>query len=228
MRAAGSMAIVLLTLLAAALSACGDAREDGAPATVAQHAQRPPTAAQASDRVRARRALVRLRDFTAAWSLADVPVPDVRCGETDPYAGARVVASSKRILRDKVGVQETVTLFRGSRASARAFARMNAPAAARCFRRDVRRELTKEAGAQASPLEVARIEWPAHWEKATRFSATAPSSLGVIQGSIDAVHLRVGRALGALVIVSGIGPVQVPLYDRVMKLFSRRLHAALE
>jgi hypothetical protein len=235
MRATGSVGIVVLIMLAAVLSACGDERHDAsasaASATAAATTATQPRSAapaQLGDRALARSALVRLDDFPGGWGLANVPPPDVRCGTTNPYRGARVVTSSKRIVQDQLGVQETVVLFDRADASGRAFARMNAPAAMRCLRQSVRRELSKEAGAQASPLEVARVDRPGRWERATRFSATAPSSIGEIRGSIDAVHLRVGRGLGALVIVSGIGPVEESLYDRVTRLFARRLDGVLD
>lgn len=230
MRATSSVGVVLVVLLLAGLlSACGDEHGSaggaatGTTTAAATPAPRPPESA----RTIARAALVSLDDFPVGWGRADVPVPDVRCGDLNPYAGARAISGSQRILLDQTGVQETVAVFASDGASRRGFARINAPGAMRCLRQDVRREMSTEAGGQASPLQIARVERLGRWGRATRLSATAPSSIGQVTGSIDAVHMRVGRGLGALVIVSGLGPVDDALYARVLKLFSRRLHAAL-
>lgn len=231
MRATSSLILVVL-LLAAPLSACGDehtaASRPATGTTAATTSVQRTAHAPSSARAAARMALVRLEDFPVGWGKVDVPVPDVRCGRTNPFAGARAISGSLRILREQIGVQETVAAFASDGASRRAFARINAPGAMRCLRQDVRQEMTAEAGGPASPLEVARVEPLGRWGKATRLSSTAPSSVGQITGSIDAVHLRAGHGLGALVIVSGLGPVDEELYERVVKLFSRRLRAAFD
>jgi hypothetical protein len=225
MRATRSMGMLLVTLLAVSLPACGDERSVANTSTTAAAAHRS-SAPQLSARAIARRALVRLDDFNADWEISNVRAPDVRCGRTNPYAGARVVSGSKRIVRERTGVQETIAVFANSAASRRAFKRMNSRPAMGCLRRDMRREVSAEAGGQASPLELVLLDRPERWEKATRFASVAPSSLGLVRGSIDAVHLRVGHALGALVIVSGLSGIDGDLYERVTKLFARRLRAA--
>jgi hypothetical protein len=229
MRATSSVGIVLVIFVAAMLSACGDAHDAGGHAattatTTTKVAERPPQA-RGSDGTLARQALVQLGDLPTGWG-AQAPVPQLRC-DVDPYAGAHAVARSPRLIVGNTGVQETVAVFRTAAASGRAFGRINAPASMGCLRRDARRQMAAEAEGVASPLELARVEQLGRWGRATRFTATAPSSIGIVSGSIDAVHLRVGRGLAALVIVSAFKPLRDELYERVVAVLSRRLRAEL-
>ncbi len=221
------LGIVVLVLLAtAALSACGGAGGDDGGTAAATTAAPPPAPTHVGDRALARRALVRRADFPDEWVQQGAPATDLRCDGTDPFVGARALVGSKRIVLDDVGVQETVAVFPTVAATRRAYGRINSRAALRCLHRDVRRRVSKEAEGPAKPLSLVRVEaFGGGAGRAMRFTTTATSSYGLVQGYIDAVHLRAGRMLGALVIVSGLSILDEDVYEHAVSLFARRLRA---
>jgi hypothetical protein len=221
--------IVMVMLLAvAALCGCGGAGGDpaatggGASGTTATADAEPPAL---GDRTLARRALIRRADFPDGWGQQRAPVTDLRCDGIDPFVGARVLVGSRRVVRDDIGIQETIAVFPTAAASRRGYARINSRAAMRCLHRDVPARVSAEAGGPARPLEAVRVDPLGDTGKAMRFTTTATSSFGVVNGYIDAVHLHAGRMLGALVIVSGLDVLEEGIYERAIRLFSRRLRA---
>lgn len=221
--------VVVMLLVAAALVACGDAgnpaEDTTSAAGTAATAAAPPPAEHVGDRTLAVRALLRRDDFPDEWGEQRAPVTDLRCDSTDPFVGARALVGSKRITLDDVGVQETIAVFGSAAASRRAYARINSRAALGCLHRDVRRRVSREAEGPAKPLSLMRVDALGGTGKAMRYTTSATSSYGIVHGYIDAVHLRVGRMLGALVIVSGLSVLDEGVYEHAVSLFSRRLRA---
>jgi hypothetical protein len=105
--------------------------------------------------------------------------------------------------------------------------RLNSPQSTECLRRNARIRMSEQTEGPASRPRLIRVETVGRRARALRFVATAPSQLGLVEGLIDAVHVRVGRGIGALAIVSGPAPVGEALYDDLVAAFRRRLHGAL-
>jgi hypothetical protein len=191
------------------------------------HGDRATAPPRAGARALAARALVRLSDMPGGWTAKRVSVPDFCCREAaDPFAGARAVATSPRLLRGDNSLQATVGLFATTAAGRRAFARSNARPALACLRRNARQRMSDEAGSLATPLELLRLEETERWERAMRYAASADGPIGAIDGYIEVVHRRAGRALGAVVIVSTPTPIDDDVYERVVERFAGRLRTA--
>jgi hypothetical protein len=74
---------------------------------------------------------------------------------------------------------------------------------------------------------VVRIERLGPAATARRYISSSVSSYGKVIGYIDAVHVRAGRAVAALVLVSGPTPPETDLYEHVVQLAPRRLQTTL-
>ena len=220
--------LVLAALLATSLAACGDAGEHADRGATAARTSAPRTApatpANGSERTLAEQALLRLDDFPAEWDAGQGLRSSIRC-RARPFRGARVLVNSAQLTQGQIGVQETIGVFPTAAAGRRAFARINARPAMSCLREEMRRRISVEAGAPASPVELMRLERLGPEVLAKRFASSAPTPYGTNTGYIDSVHFRVGRALAALVVVVGLREPDEALYERVVALSQRRLRA---
>jgi len=183
--------------------------------------ERPP-----ATRAELARTLVRLDDLPSGWEEQRASGSILRCGSVRPFRAARRIVSSQRFQRENYGVQETVAVFRTAAASRAAMARLNARTATECLRRHVRRSMSEQLEAQASRPELVRIDSLDGGGRASRFTATTYTQAGPFQGYVDAVHLRVGRSVAALLLVAGPEPLSEELYDDVVAVAERRLRDA--
>ncbi|MGN6189699.1 MAG: hypothetical protein ACTHOE_12445 [Conexibacter sp.] len=225
-----------MLVLATAVGGCGNAGSrsaGGTTATAPASATKPSTQARppprpANDVARAEAALIRLADMPSReWSQQSGNVTRLHCGSFEPFAGARALVRSRRLTQDHAGVQERIALYRSPAAAAHALRRLDSRIAANCLRHELRRHVSEESGAPAGPAELVRAEPLGPTANARRYTSTSVSQYGKVVGYIDAVHARVGRALAALVIVSGPAPPDEALYNRVVALVTRRLNATL-
>lgn len=218
-----------MLLVAIGVAACGDAGDGGGganpPAAAATRTEQP--AAEMGDVARAERALVSLVDVPEGWSEDDGTVTKLRCGSFDAYEGASAVVRSRRFTHDRSGVQERIALYPDDAAAVRGLRRLDSPTAAACLRSEVRRRVSQEAGGPASPAKLVRIDRLGPSAHARRYVSESVSSYGKVIGYIDAVHMRVGRAVAALVFVDGPAPPDEALYDEIVDVVSRRLQATL-
>lgn len=217
-------ATAVLCACGAAGSAGGRARPVAAPARAARQAA-PPAGAE-SERAHVRSALVRLADLRTGWRAQRAFESDLRC-RSRPFRGARARVVSGRFVSDNASFEETVAIFHDAGESRRALARLDTRGSIACLARIARERMSEQAEGPASRPQLARTESIGADGRALRFVATAPSQVGVVHGVIDAVHLRAGRAVGALLVVSGPQVVSEDVYEGVVALFARRLHAAL-
>jgi hypothetical protein len=229
-----SLRVVLVTLiLATALAACGNAGDGGdrsdartAAATTSTPPQRIPTP-PANDVTRAKRALVSLADMPQEWSEQAGNVTRLRCGSFEPFRGSSALVRSQRLTLDHAGVQERIALYPTASAARRALARLDSDRATECLRRELRRHVSEEAGAPAGPATLVRVDRLGPRAHATRYTSTSINQYGKVIGYIDAVHTLQGRALGALVFVTGPARPDEELYDDVVGLVLRRLRTTL-
>jgi hypothetical protein len=226
------MGVVLIMLLVAVgIAACGDAGDGGersvAATTRTQEARAPPARASRSDLALAQGALVRLADLPDGWTEDRGTVTRLHCGAFHPFRGASALVRSTRLTQEHSGVQERIAVFPSAAIARRELVRLDSRTAAGCLRREVRRRVSEEAGGPAGPAELVRAERLGRGAQARRYVSTSVSSYGKVVGYIDAVHVLTGRALAALVFVSGPTPPDEALYDRVVKLVSRRLQTTL-
>jgi hypothetical protein len=225
--------VLVLLLVAMAVAACGGAGDDGAGTTVARtttaRTQPAPsgTSEAASDVTLATRSLVRLTDLPDGWSEDGGTVTRLQCGTLQPFRGASALVRSKRLTHDHYGVQERVAVYPNSAAARAALRRLDSRTAADCLRRELRRHVSEEAGGPASPARLVRAERMGQNSTTRRYISVSVSSYGKVIGYIDAVHVRMGRALAALVFVSGPTPPEVPLYERIVQIAPRRLQTTL-
>jgi hypothetical protein len=226
------MGVVLVMLLVAtAVAACGGAGGDGAGSTAATTTRPRPSVARVSENVSdvtlATRALVRLADLPEGWIEDRGTVTRLQCGALQPFRGASALVRSKRLTHDHFGVQERVAVYATVAAARDALRRLDSRTAAGCLRRELRRHVSEEAGGPASPATLVREERLGPTASARRYISSSVSSYGKVIGYIDAVHVRIGRALAALVFVSGPAPPEVDLYEHVAQLAPKRLQTAL-
>ncbi|MFL5817037.1 MAG: hypothetical protein ACJ76L_05485 [Conexibacter sp.] len=228
-----SIGVVLVMLLVAmTVAACGGAGDDGAARTVATTTARTQpapkdTGANVSDVALAKRSLVRVADLPDGWSEAPGAVTRLQCGTLQPFRGASALVRSKRLTQEHLGVQERVAVYPSVAAARAALRRLDSQTAADCLRRELQRHVSEEAGGPASPARLVRAERMGKTGTTRRYISESVSSYGKVIGYIDAVHVRLGRALGALVFVSGPEPPEIPLYERIVQIAPRRLQAAL-
>jgi hypothetical protein len=229
-----SIGVVLAMLLVAtAVVACGGTSDDGGGTTTAATAtartQPAPsgTSAAGGDAALAERSLVRLADLPDGWSESGGTVTKLQCGTLQPFRGASALVRSKRLTHDHYGVQERVAVYPTTAAARAALRRLDSPTAADCLRRELRRHVSDEAGGPASPARLVRAERMGPSSTTRRYISISVSSYGKVIGYIDAVHVRLGRALAALVFVSGPAPPEVALYERIVQIAPRRLQATL-
>lgn len=232
-----SLGLVLVMLIAVtAVVACGDAGDDAdrgdsvsAPASTPPPRTRPaPPPPPTTDVARAKAALVRLADMPDdMWSEQRGVVTRLECGGFEPFAGASAIVRSPRLSQEHSGVQQRIALYRSAAAARRALRRLDSDRAASCLRRELRRHVTRESGGPAGPARLVRAERLGPTSNARRYTSTSVSNYGKVVGYIDAVHARVGRALAALVIVSGPTPPGEALYEQVVSTVTRRLQTTL-
>jgi hypothetical protein len=226
-----SLGVVLVMLVVAAgVAACGsaDKGDGGGAAAASARTQRPAAPSPpATDVARARTALVRLADMPQGWSEQRGNVTRLRCGSFEPFAGASALVRSRRLTQEHSGVQERIALYRSTAAAARALRRLDSRTAASCLRRELQRHVSEESGGPAGPATLVREERLGPTSRARRYTSTGVGNYGKVVGYIDAVHARVGRALAALVIVAGPSPPDEALYNRIVAVATRRLHATV-
>jgi len=214
---------------AAVVSACGSDRAASTHARTGPAARTtrsaPPARRATGDRGLAVAALVHLEDLPRGWGRQAPDRGEPRC-RSNPFGGARAHTSSDRFVLHNTSFQESVAVFGSTAASRRALKRLDAPRSIACLRRTMRDRVTEQAEAPASPPELMRQEALGGDGLAMRFQALAPSQVGVVSGVIDALHLRVGRGVGALAIVSGPTTVTEAEYEAIVAIFERRLHGA--
>jgi len=225
------MGVVLVMLLVAtAVAACGDAGGDGDGGTVAT-TQTQSAASRVSedvgDAALAKRALVRRSDLPKEWRVDGGTVTRLRCGDFQPFGGASLLVRSKRFTHEHLGVQERVALYATAEAARDALRRLDSRTGVDCLRRELRRHVREEAGGPARPARMVRVDRLGPTATARRYISSAISSYGLVIGYIDAVHVRVGRALAALVLVSGPTPPEEALYEHVVQLAPKRLETVL-
>lgn len=225
--------LLVLIVVAVPLAACGDTGDAGDAATAVATARaerrrtRPVAPAPADDVARAERALVRLADFPEGWSEEDGMVTRLRCGSFEPWAGASALVRSRRMTQDHAGVQERIALYPTVAAARAALRRLDSRTAAGCLRRELRRRVSQESGGPASPARLVRVDRLGANAHAKRYLSISVSSYGKVVGYIDAVHERIGRAVAALVFVTGPTVPDEELYDRIVGLVQKRLHTTL-
>lgn len=222
---------VVLLIATAAVCACGAARPASSrtrpvPAAARPVHHAPPPTGERGEQALVRSAFVRLADAGYGWREQQAFAPNLRC-RSGPFRGARARASSGRFVGDNASFEEIVAVFRDAGESRRALARLDARASIACLARTARERMTEQAEGTATRPQLERSEAIGADGMALRFVATAPSQFGIVHGVIDAVHMRAGRGVGALLIVSGPRVVSEDVYERVVALFSRRLRAAL-
>jgi len=228
-----SIGVVLVLLrVAAAVAACGGARDDSAGTTAAATPPRTQPAPSGtdvatSDVTIAERSLVRLADLPDGWSESGGTVTRLQCGTLQPFRGASALVRSKRLTYQHYGVQERVAVYPDQAAARAALRRLDSRIAAGCLRRELQRHVSEEAGGPASPARLVRAERTGPTATTRRYISVSVSSYGKVIGYIDAVHVRIGRALAALVFVSGPAPPEVPLYERIVQIAPRRLQTTL-
>jgi hypothetical protein len=222
--------VVVLALLAG--TGCGGAAHRADPAAAQPRRAsgpapqaRPALARPRDDRALAAAALLAPGDLRG-WSPHPAAAPDLRCASR-PFRTARAKATSDRFVREETVVQESVAVFRTTAASRRAFARLNSPASMGCLKRNVRRRMSEHVEGVVSRPQVVRVDASGPTIHAIRFASTAESQIGTVHGVIDAVHVRVGRGIGALLVVSGPALVTDEGYDAIVAAFRRRLDGAL-
>jgi hypothetical protein len=227
------VALVLL-LVAMAVAACGGARDDGAGTTAATTPARTQPAptdtgadAGTGDVALATRALVRVADLPEGWSEDRGTVTRLQCGTLQPFRGASALVRSKRLTHQHDGVQERVAIYPDDAAARAALRRLDSRIAAGCLRRELQRHVSDEAGGPASPARLVRAERMGQTGTTRRYISVSVSSYGKVVGYIDAVHVRVGRALAALVFVSGPAPPDEAVYERIVQIAPRRLQTTL-
>jgi len=220
-----------MLLVAMAVTACGAASDDGGGRTVATSSTQTNAASSASadvsDVALAKRALVRRADLPGGWGMDSGTVTKLNCGRLQPFRGASALVRSRRMTQDHAGVQERVAVYPDVASARQALRRLDSSAAAVCLRRELQRRVSEEAGGPASPARLVRAERLGPTATARRYISSSISSYGKVIGYIDAVHVRIGRALGALVFVSGPAPPEVELYDHIVQLAPRRLQAVI-
>jgi hypothetical protein len=226
-----SLLVVVASSLLGGCGGDGGSRTSSRAATKRPHATspRPRDASRrdTSDRALAGGALLQLVDMPSEWGEAPQGMPDLRCGSADPFRGAVAVVATNRFVYETIGIQETIGVFRDEAASGRAFARINSRPALRCLRRNVRQDMVQQAGAPVARPQLMRAEALGPSARAIRYVAEIANDAGPMHGYIDAVHLRVGRAVGALVIAAGLEPASEELYERVVARMTSRLQRAL-
>lgn len=220
--------VLVMLVVATMLAACGSDDDGGAAAATARARPqtRPAVSPSANDVARAKRALVRLPDFPDGWSETGGSIRSIDCGGFQPFRGANTLVRSRRLTLEEAGVQERIAIYPTAVAARRALARLDSRRAARCLRRELRRRVSDEAGGPAGPAELVRFDRLGPAAHATRYVSTSVSSYGKVVGFIDAVHVREGHAVAALVFVSGPMPLDQALYDDVVAIVLRRLRTA--
>lgn len=227
MRGARATAGAVVAIALSVLGGCGEG-EQGTVAAVAETAPAatPEQPERRGPQALAAGALVRLGEASPRWTERKARRPDLRCASR-PFEAARATAATDRFELDETSVQESVAVFSDEAASRRAYARLNSDTSMSCLRQRARRRMAEQTEGPPTRPEVTRAESLGKWGVATRLSATGPSQIGTVRGIIDAVHARVGRGVGALMIVSGPGVVSEELYEDVVAEFKRRLDEAL-
>jgi len=180
-----------------------------------------------SDIALAKSALVRRADLPGGWGVDSGTVTRLNCGTLQPFRGASALVRSKRMTQDHAGVQERVAIYPDVASARQALRRLDSSAAAACLRRELQRRVSEEAGGPASPARLVRADRLGPTATARRYISSSVSSYGKVIGYIDAVHVRIGRALGALVFVSGPAPPEVELYDHIVQIAPSRLQAVI-
>ncbi|HMJ01643.1 MAG TPA: hypothetical protein VK506_01805 [Conexibacter sp.] len=232
MRFPTSIVGVLVAVAAVAVGGCGEERTAGerdrtSSAATAPREERPAeqaTSVPPDARTLPKRALVQLADLPSGWGRELTSVPDLRCS-LRPFAKARTAATRYR--QGRTAVQETVGIFPTAAASRRSYALLNARSSMDCVRRNARRRMSEQAQGPASRPEVARVDPLGRWGKAIRLISSVATQIGKTGGYIDVVHVRVGRGVAALVILSGPRVVDEVVYEDVVAALERRLRDAL-
>jgi hypothetical protein len=225
------VSFVSLLATVSVLAGCGENHATSAgsgrvaPATTATHPAAHPHP-RLSDRALAGGALVRVADLAPGWRRFGAAIPDLRCSSR-PFQAAHAGATTERLTLENTSIQERVEVFSSVAASRKAFARLNDPVSIACLRRTAYVRMSEQTEGPPTRPQLARTESLGSSGRAIRFTATAPSQIGVVHGVIDAVHVRVGRGVGALAIVSGPTIVSEEAYEAVVAAFQRRLRAAL-
>jgi len=221
------MGVGLVALaVALPLAACGSAGERPVGAAAARTAPAPAPAT--GDTARAKRALIRLSDLGRGWHAQAGKVRRLHCTDVEPFAGATALVRSPRLIRGRLGTQERIAIFRSTGAARHALRRLDTPAASRCLRREVRRHASEEAGGPAGPARLVRSDRLGPASQAARYVSTTVGVYGRVATVIDAVHVRVGRAIAAILVVSGgPAPLEASGYEQLRALATRRLQVAL-
>lgn len=226
-------AVLVMLLVATAVTACGGAGGDGAGGTVAttRRTRTQPSASRVSQNLSdvtiAKRSLVKLADLPAGWTEGGGTVTRLQCGRLEVFRGASALVRSPRLTQDHFGVQERVAVYPTVAAAQAALRRLDSRTAAGCLRRELQRHVSEESGGPARPARLVRADRLGPTATARRYISASISSYGKVIGYIDAVHVRVGRALAALVLVSGPAPPEADLYEHVVQLAPKRLQTTL-
>jgi len=187
----------------------------------------PSTARQTTDAtpraaVTGRGALLRIGDLPTGWRDVPEQSPDLRCTDA-PFRGATTTESSDRLTFEAWNIQEVVARFRSDAASRQAFAHLNTPQALACLLHNVRRRIAEEQRSPATAPKMMRTEPLARDGRAFRFVSRTTREFGTVKSFIDAVHLRAGRRIAALLIVAGNKPLDEALYQDVVDRIGKRL-----
>lgn len=212
------------------LSACGCGEEKAAP--VEQPARRSyetrAALGETSPAAAIRGALLRVPDLPAGWTETGHVRPSVPCEENDPFATARSAASSPRFESGaSAGLQQRIAIYPHPADARKAFEIINESKALSCFRRSVRRQVSREARGRASRLVTLRVDTLSGGAQATRYTASVSNAFGVFRVFIDLVNLRSGRGIGSLVAIARVEPVEEELTAQLVARSMQRLRRAV-
>lgn len=219
--------IIGVAVVLACLAGCGGEHATSSSSTSTAPAQtsRQDDGPQSGDQALVQRALITADDLSAPWREESEKAPELGCSAR-PFRRARARAATNRLELDDTEIQLSVASFGTLAASREGFARLNGSRALACLRRNVRRRMTERGEGEASRPVLIRGEDLGGWGTAFRYSATVPSQLGLVDGLIDAVHARVGRGVGALVVVASPRPLDIEDYEDVLAALKRRMDEA--
>lgn len=226
--AVGTVALVVIAL--SLLGGCGeDAATTVPPAAETtlrdERPAKPASPAPRGDRALAASAVLRRADLSSGWGDSKASVPDLRCSSR-PFRSALAKVDSRLLELEQTSVQETVAVYRTPAEGRRAFGRLNSDPSIECLRRRARARMSKQTEGPPTRPEIARAESVGRWGAAMRFTSEGPSQVGTVRGIIDAVHVRVGRGVGALLIASGPSAPAGEVYEEVVAAFRERLDDA--
>lgn len=214
------MRLLIASLASVAAIGCGSTTVHR-PQQRTDVARRPP-----GDRALARAGLLRVSDLPSGWGPSASPVRP-RCVHTTRLAGVTGAARTPEFELNFRHVRSTTAVFRTPADATRAYASLTSPRTTRCFRRDVRLNLSA-IGRLAQPPTVIRADGDSGSRRFERRIVAQVDSFGsIFPIYFDSVLVRVDRGLSSLLIVSGRAPAAEDFYLSLVHASTRRLSDAM-